>query len=207
MIYDFTIPALEFTPVGVLNAYRCGIFPMSDEVTGEIEWYLPDPRTILPLEELHISRRLARTIRKGAFEVRVDTEFEEVMSACADRGEGSWISEEFVELYSELHRTGWAHSVESWRDGKLAGGLYGVAIGGAFLGESMFHWETDASKVALVALVERLRKQGFDLLDAQLPSSHLTSLGAIQIPAGRYEKLLSRAIRMECEFKTMDDIR
>src|ERR1051325_4084123 len=200
MIHDFAIPTLEFTPQGVLSAYQCGIFPMADEVTGEIEWYLPDPRTILPFECLHVSRRLARTIRSGKFEVRFNTSFERVMRACADRAEGSWISDEFVGMYSKLHRLGFAHSVESWRDGSLAGGLYGVAIGGAFMGESMFHWETDASKVALVALVERLQERGFRLLDAQLPSAHLSSLAAIQIPAIKYLSLLQKAIALDCDF-------
>ena len=148
----------------------------------EIRWYQPDPRTILPLDGFHTSRSLAKTIRQGVFEVRFDTDFEGVMRGCGDREEGTWISEEFIEIYGELHRLGKAHSVETWRDGRLVGGTYGVALGGAFMAESMFHRETDASKVALHGLVTHLNECGFALLDTQYLTSHLQSLGAIEIP-------------------------
>ncbi len=191
---------LEFSPAGVEFAYRRGIFPMHDDRTGEILWFLPDPRTIIPLDGFHISRSLARTIRKGAFEVRIDTEFEGVMRGCADRPEGSWISEEFLAVYGALHRMGKAHSVETWRDGRLVGGTYGVALGGAFMAESMFHRETDASKVALAALVARLRERQFALLDVQYLTPHLQSLGAVEIPHRRYADLLKRALSRDCHF-------
>lgn len=191
---------LTFTPEGVINAYRNGIFPMADSRTGQIDWYYPDPRAIIPLDGLRISRRLARTIRGGAFEVRFDTCFETVMRACADRPDGTWITEQFVGLYSELHRRNFAHCVETWREGQLVGGLYGVSIGGAFMGESMFHRETDASKVALVGLVERLNQRGYSLLDTQFITPHLASMGAVEIPAQQYIALLRAAVRKSCWF-------
>jgi leucyl/phenylalanyl-tRNA--protein transferase len=191
---------LTFTPAGVEFAYRRGIFPMYDDRTGAILWFRPDPRTILPLEGLHISRSLAKTIRQGRFEVRIDTDFEGVMRGCADREEGTWISEAFLQVYGELHRMGKAHSVETWRDGRLVGGTYGVALGGAFMAESMFHFETDASKVALAALTARLRECGFALLDVQYLTPHLAGLGAIEIPHRVYYDRLKRALRRDCLF-------
>ncbi len=191
---------LEFTPEGVISAYAYGIFPMAHEEIGEIWWYRPDPRTVIPLDAFHVSRSLAKTIRRGIFEVRVDTAFEDVMRACADRPEGSWISEEFVQVYTELHRRGHAHSVEAWREGRLVGGTYGVAIGGAFMAESMFHRETDASKVALAALVNRLREREYALLDVQYLTPHLESLGAVEIPHNVYIRRLHRAIRAARRF-------
>ena len=189
-----------FDPEGVVSAYRNGIFPMADSRTGHIDWYYPDPRAIIPLDGLRISKRLARTIRSGIFEVRCDTCFETVMRACADRPDGSWITEPFVRLYTELHRRNLAHSVETWHGGQLVGGLYGVSIGGAFMGESMFHRETDASKVALVGLVERLNEQGFCLLDTQFMTPHLASMGAIEIPAKEYITRLRLAMGKDCWF-------
>src|SRR5437667_1878061 len=177
---------LRFTPEGIIEAYQQGIFPMADEVTGEIDWYLPDPRAIIPLDGFHASRSLLKKIRRREFEVRVDCGFERVMLACGDRAEGSWISEDFIQVYGELHRQGFAHSVETWRGGKLVGGLYGVAIGGAFMAESMFHHETDASKVALAVLVERMNRGGFLVLDVQFATPHLQSLGAVEIPHALY---------------------
>jgi leucyl/phenylalanyl-tRNA--protein transferase len=191
---------LSFTPEGVVNAYRQGIFPMANSDTGEIDWYFPDPRAVIPLDGLRISKRLARTIRSDVFEVRYDTDFEGVMRACADRPDGTWISDDFVRLYSALHRRNFAHSVETWRDGNLVGGLYGVSVGGAFMGESMFHRETDASKLALVGLVERLRERGYSLLDTQFITPHLASLGAVEIPAGEYIDYLKVAVRRNCWF-------
>lgn len=191
---------LDFTPEGVLSAYAYGIFPMAHQEIGEIWWYRPDPRAIIPLDGFHVSRSLARTIRRGVFEVRIDTDFEGVMRACADRPEGTWISEDFVRVYCQIHRAGYAHSVETWKDGRLVGGAYGVAIGGAFMAESMFHRETDASKVALAALVRRLQGRGYQLLDVQYLTPHLATLGAVEIPHNVYVRRLHRAIRLPCRF-------
>src|SRR5262249_26425032 len=191
---------LTFTPAGIEFAYRRGIFPMHDERTGELLWFRPDPRTILPLDAFHTSRSLAKTIRQGVFEVRINTDFEGIMRGCADREEGTWISEEFVAVYGTLHRLGKAHCVETWRNGRLVGGTYGVALGGAFMAESMFHYETDASKVALAALVARLRERGFLLLDVQYVTPHLASLGAVEIPRREYERRLSAPLTLDCRF-------
>ena len=191
---------LTLTPEGVLLAYRHGIFPMADERSGEVLWFRPDPRAIIPLDGFHVSRSLARTIKRATFEIRVDTDFEGVMRGCADRPEGTWISERFVEVYAALHRAGKAHSVEAWREGRLVGGTYGLALGGAFMAESMFHRETDASKVALAALVSRLREQGFILLDVQYVTPHLESLGAVEITRSDYERRLADALSLNCRF-------
>lgn len=179
----------------VLAAYRLGMFPMHLE-TGELAWWSPDPRGVLPLDALRVSRSLRASTRR--FEVTVDTAFTKVMRACADDGrDHGWITDEFVETYSELHRLGWAHSVEAWTaSGELAGGLYGLEIGGLFAGESMFHRERDASKVALVALVEILRSAGGNrLLDVQWRTDHLATLGAIEIPRPEFLRLLDRALQ------------
>lgn len=186
---------LEFTPEGVLLAYSAGVFPMGDDETGEVAWYWPDPRAILPLNGFHTSRSLAKTLRKGTFEVRIDTAHEAVMRACADRAEGTWITEDFIRVYGALHRAGYSHSVEAWRAGRLVGGVYGVALGAAFMAESMFHRETDASKVALAALVHQLRERGFQLLDVQLLTPHLASLGAVEISRDEYLSRLLQALR------------
>jgi leucyl/phenylalanyl-tRNA---protein transferase len=190
---------LSFTPRGILLAYCNGIFPMADE-DGQIGWYRPDPRAILPLEEFYVSRSLAKTIRQARFEVRVNTDFEGVMRGCADREEGSWISERFVRTYGELHRMGFAHSVEAWREGRLVGGTYGLAIGGAFMAESMFHYETDASKIALGALVSRLKEREFRLLDVQFVTPHLAGFRAMEITAEEYEARLLDALPLERSF-------
>jgi len=187
----------------LIAAYSQGIFPMSlgEETGGEIGWFSPDPRGIIPIDHLTVSRRLARVIRQQKFDVRFDTAFEAVMRACAsDREEGTWISEEIIESYVALHRRGLAHSVECWREGRLAGGLYGVHLGSAFFGESMFHTETDASKVALVALVGRLRANGFTLLDTQWITPHLAQFGAIEIPKAEYLERLTQAIAQRASF-------
>ncbi len=191
---------LMLTPIGIEFAYRRGIFPMHDPRTDRIYWFQPDPRAILPLESFHISRSLARTIRRGVFEVRFNTDFEGVMRGCADRAEDTWISEEFIEVYGALHRMGKAHSVETWRNGRLVGRTYGVALGGAFMAESMFHYETDASKVALAALVARLKERGFALLDVQYLTPHLARFGTIEIPHRVYYGHLQRALRLNCRF-------
>jgi leucyl/phenylalanyl-tRNA--protein transferase len=191
---------LTLTPEGVLLAYAHGIFPMADERSDEVLWFKPDPRAIIPLDGFHVSRSLARTIKRAIFEIRVDTDFEGVMRGCADRPEGTWISERFVEVYAALHRAGKAHSVEAWREGRLVGGIYGVALGGAFMAESMFHVETDASKVALGALCSRLREQGFILLDVQYVTPHLERLGAVEITRREYERRLEQALGLPCRF-------
>jgi leucyl/phenylalanyl-tRNA--protein transferase len=190
--------SLPLTPDTLLAAYCHGVFPM--DVDGTIQWFCPDPRAIIELEGFHASRSLRRTIRRGRFEVCVNTAFEAVMRGCADRPEGTWISEEIVAAYCRLSELGLAHSVEAWRDGELAGGVYGVALGGAFFGESMFHRRTDASKVALAALVERMRDRGFTLLDVQFTTPHLERLGAIEIPRTEYLARLKRAIGLEVTF-------
>lgn len=182
----------------LLHAYRSAVFPMAME-DGEIRWFSPDPRAIIPLDDFHVPHGLRRTLRKAPFEIRIDSAFEETMRACAERDE-TWINEEIVQSYVALHRLGHAHSVEAWNDGRLAGGLYGVSQGGAFFGESMFHRETDASKVALHALVERLRARGFTLLDTQWITPHLRTFGALEIPRSVYRELLAASLEVEADF-------
>jgi len=191
-------------PETLVSAYASGWFPMAVE-GGEIRWFSPDPRGIIPLDTFQIPRRLARTWRAGRFEIAIDRGFAEVMAACATitrdpEDPGTWITQEIVDSYVALHRLGLAHSVEAWRGGQLAGGLYGVALGGAFFGESMFHRETDASKIALIALVERLNARGFRLLDTQWSTPHLEQFGAIEIPRREYLRRLDRALRATCTF-------
>lgn len=188
-------------PALLVRAYRDGLFPMALE-DGRIGWFSPDPRGILPLDTFHVPSRLARVVRSRRFEIRVDTAFGDVMRACADRrdDDGTWISAEILAGYEALHRAGLAHSVEAWRGGQLAGGLYGVHIGAAFFGESMFHRETDASKVALVALVERLIAGGFTLLDTQWVTPHLQQFGAVEIPRADYLRRLALALRRNATF-------
>ena len=188
----------------LVSAYATGWFPMAVE-GGGIRWFSPDPRGVIPLDAFHIPRRLARVVRSGSFEIRVNTDFDGVIAACAEaeregEGAGTWIDDEIRESYGAMHAAGYAHSVEAWRDRRLAGGLYGVAVGGAFFGESMFHRVTDASKVALVALVERLRERGYILLDTQWTTPHLEQFGAIDIPRRRYLALLAEALRRDCSF-------
>jgi leucyl/phenylalanyl-tRNA---protein transferase len=188
----------------LVSAYAGGWFPMAAE-PGEIRWYSPDPRGIIPLERFHVPARLARVLRNGRFQIEIDRDFEAVIRACAeadrdDEDAGTWIDDEIMESYCALHRAGLAHSVEAWQGGRLAGGVYGVAIGGAFFGESMFHHVTDASKVALAALVDRLRTRGYRLLDVQWVTPHLERFGAIEIPRRRYLKLLEEALTLDVEF-------
>jgi leucyl/phenylalanyl-tRNA--protein transferase len=185
----------------LLNAYASGWFPMA-VAPGEIRWYSPDPRGIIPLDTFRVPSRLARTLRRQPFELRVNTAFRDVIEACARRDdeEGNWIDAEIIESYCALHAKGFAHSMETWRDGRLAGGLYGVALGGAFFGESMFHHVTDASKAALVALVERLRSRGFVLLDTQWVTSHLLQFGAVELGRRRYLKQLDQALAVDTHF-------
>jgi leucyl/phenylalanyl-tRNA--protein transferase len=184
----------------LLTAYAQGAFPMTDR-DGTIRWYTADPRGILPLETFHIPRSLRQVVRQNRFEIRVDEDFEEVMRACmTTRPEGSWISEDLVRAYRRLHELGYAHSVEAYRNGELVGGLYGVAMGSAFFGESMFYYERDASKVALVHLVHRLRDRGYELLDTQASTPHLERFGCVEIRADDYMRRLKRALARNCEF-------
>lgn len=182
----------------LLQGYRLGVFPMAME-EGAIEWFSPDPRAILPLEDFHVPHALRRILRKDVFEIKIDNRFPEVIKACAAR-EDTWINPEIIESYTQLHQLGHAHSVETWVNGKLAGGLYGVAIGGAFFGESMFHRVTDASKIALVALVEHLRARKFALLDTQWLTPHLKQFGGIEISRNHYLRLLARAVELSRKF-------
>ena len=185
----------------LLSAYASGWFPMA-VAPGEIRWYSPDPRGIIPIDTFHIPRRLARTLRARRFEIRVDSDFRSVIGACADRedAEGNWIDHEIMDSYCALHARGFAHSVETWQDGRLVGGLYGVALKGAFFGESMFHRVDDASKAALTGLVARLRERRYALLDTQWVTDHLLQFGAIEIPRRRYLRLLDEALKVDATF-------
>ena len=189
----------------LISAYTRGWFPMAGE-DGVTRWYSPDPRGVIPLDEFHVSGRLARVVRSGRFDIQIDGAFGEVIRACADADRdpddpGSWISDEIEASYLALHELGVAHSVEVWQDGALVGGLYGVALGGAFFGESMFHRARDASKVALVALVERLRSRGYALLDTQWVTEHLRQFGAREVPRSHYLELLERSLTLPCAFR------
>ena len=187
----------DLEPGTLLAAYRNGLFPMPVGRDGPMGWWSPDPRGVLPLDGLLVSRSLRRSLRR--YEVRVDSAFEAVMRACGDPSRsGGWITESMVAAYVRMHRLGWAHSVECWTDdGELVGGLYGVAVGGLFAGESMFSSQVDASKVALVALVERLRAAGYRLLDVQWATPHLRTLGVVEIPRPRYVVALESAREIE----------
>ncbi|MEP9366831.1 leucyl/phenylalanyl-tRNA--protein transferase [Xanthobacter sp. VNH20] len=197
-------PIVEITPDVLLKAYACGIFPMAESADDPgLYWIEPERRGVFPLEGLKISSRLARTIRSDKFEIRVDHDFDGVINGCAAPQEGrtkTWINARIRRLYGELFMRGRCHTVEAWRDGRLVGGLYGVRLGGAFFGESMFHIERDASKVALVHLVARLRAGGFRLLDTQFVTSHLQSLGAIEISRRQYHRQLEQALDVEGDF-------
>jgi leucyl/phenylalanyl-tRNA---protein transferase len=186
-------------PEFLCTAYCNGYFPMADPKTGEISWYSPDPRTIFELDTFHIPRSLKLTLKKKLFDIRINNKFEEVMRACAQREE-TWISEAIIKSYIRLHNIGIAHSVETWKDGLLVGGLYGVAIRGAFFGESMFSRVRDASKVALVHLVMRLKEKGYTLLDTQFTTSHLQRFGAREIPRTEYLQRLEEALTITCLF-------
>jgi leucyl/phenylalanyl-tRNA--protein transferase len=185
-------------PEVLLQGYRLGVFPMA-MADGAIEWFSPDPRAILPLREFHVPHTVERAVKKGAFQIRLNVSFVEVMRACAGRPE-TWINDEIVASYTRLHELGSAHSVEAWKDGALAGGLYGVSIGGAFFGESMFHRVRDASKVALLGLVEHLRARKFILLDTQWVTPHLEQFGAIEIPRADYLHFLATAVNLPLTF-------
>ncbi len=182
----------------LIHAYRSAVFPMALD-DGEIGWFSPDPRAIIPLDDFHVPHGLKRALKKSLFEIRLDTEFEKVMRACADRSD-TWISGEIIKSFCNLHQLGHAHSVEAWRDGELVGGLYGVALGGAFFGESMFHTVTDASKVALHSLVERLRRNGFALLDTQWVTPHLQTFGTREVSRSVYRRMLEDCIDWDRDF-------
>jgi leucyl/phenylalanyl-tRNA---protein transferase len=186
-------------PDRLLAMYASGVFPMAEGRDGRILIFSPDPRTILPLDEFRVSHTLAKTWRAGRFQIRIDTSFENVMRACASRDE-TWISEDLIRSYLLLHEQGNAHSIETWVDGQLAGGLYGVSLGGAFFGESMFHYRRDASKLALIALIEHMRVQNMSLLDVQYSTPHLMSFGAREIAREAYLRLLEKAITQPVNF-------
>ncbi len=190
-------------PDMLLSAYARGVLPMADS-DGKLRFYTADPRGIIPLsppEAFHVPGTLRQTVRQGKFEVRINSKFAETIRGCMGvRENGTWINDELVTAYVGLHEAGHAHSVEAWREGELAGGLYGVSLGGAFFGESMFHRRTDASKVALVHLVERLRRRGYLLLDTQATTKHLRRFGCIDIPAAEYLERLKVAIAKPCSF-------
>ncbi len=199
---------MEITPDVLLRAYASGIFPMAETADDPgLFWVEPELRGVLPLDAFHTPRSLARTIRRGTFDIRVDTAFADVVEACAaatsDRPV-TWINQRIRELYLELHRLGHCHSVEAWQDGQLVGGLYGVRLGGAFFGESMFSRATDASKVALVHLVERLNAGGFVLLDTQFTTAHLQQFGVEEVPRKRYRRLLEAALEIDGDFFAID---
>ena len=190
----------EITPDLLLSAYSIGLFPMAEERDSvELHWVEPERRGVFPLDGLLISKSLAKTVRSDRFEVVADNAFSEVMEACAAR-EKTWINDEILTLYAQLHARGRAHSIEVREDGELVGGLYGVSLGAAFFGESMFHRARDASKVALVHLVARLRRGGYRLLDTQFLTEHLASLGAVEISRAEYRRRLAAALAVPAVF-------
>jgi leucyl/phenylalanyl-tRNA---protein transferase len=181
-------------PETLLMAYRCGVFPWFSE-GDPILWFSPEPRGIIPLEAVHVSKRLQRTIRQNKFQVTVNRQFRDVMMACGEnREDGTWVTDSMIDAFCELHRLGHAHSVEVWQNQELVGGTYGVGIAGLFAAESMFHRITDASKVALVYLIERLKKNRFSLLDIQMVSNHTATFGAVDIERNDYLGLLQQAL-------------
>lgn len=197
--------SVSLDPETLLSAYAQGAFPMADR-DGTIRWYTADPRGVIPLSpaQFHVPDTLRQLINQQKFEVRINQAFEATMRACKDvpreQSDGTWISENLVEAYVTLHHLGFAHSVECWLGDELVGGLYGVSLGGAFFGESMFHTARDASKVALVLLVERLRERDFELLDTQATTDHLKRFGCVDVPADDYLKRLRRALVKTCQF-------
>ncbi|MDL2400797.1 leucyl/phenylalanyl-tRNA--protein transferase [Rhizobium mayense] len=186
------------TPEILLRAYSIGLFPMAESADDpEIFWVEPELRGVLPLDTFHVSKSLAKTIRRKPFDIRFNTDFDAVIAACAEQTNGrpsTWINKTIRTLYSTLHHIGHAHSVEAWEGGKLVGGLYGVSLGSAFFGESMFSRRTDASKICLVHLVERLKQRGFTLLDTQFTTEHLRTFGAIDVPKDQYARMLEKAM-------------
>lgn len=192
------------TPELVLQAYCAGIFPMAaGRHSDDIGWYDPQRRGILPIDALHVSKKLRRTIRQQPYQMTFDRAFEDVMRGCADARPETWINDEIIGLYTALHKSGHAHSVEAWHEGKLVGGVYGIAINGAFFGESMFSTATDASKIALVYLVAHLWKQGFELLDTQFVNEHLKQFGVQEISRAEYHKRLKKALAKDVSFYSL----
>lgn len=199
---------LEITPQVLLKAYSCGIFPMAESADDPVlYWIEPQARGILPLDAINVPRRLARTIRHLPYDVRVDTDFDGVIRGCAASRPGrrtTWINDKIRDLYRELFRLGYCHTVEVWDQGKLAGGLYGVALGGAFFGESMFSNVRDASKIALVYLAARLKTGGFTLLDTQFVTDHLRQFGTIEVDKQEFNRRLDEALKIEADFQRLD---
>ena len=197
----------ELTPEIVLSAYATGVFPMAESAdTPSLFWVDPERRGVLPLETFHIPKRLARTVRQDRFTVRINNAFEPTIRSCANSTEmrpSTWINQKIVDLFTDLHRRGAAHSVECWMGDNLVGGLYGVSIGGAFFGESMFSSEKDASKVALVHLVARLKAGGFKLLDTQFVTAHLARFGAVEVTRTSYHRLLGQALSIKGDFDAL----
>jgi leucyl/phenylalanyl-tRNA--protein transferase len=189
----------DLEPESLLGAYRRSLFPWYNE-GDPILWWSPDPRTIFEFDQFHISSRLARVVRQQKFRITINQAFTQVMRACALRIEGTWITDDMLQAYCELHRLGHAHSIEAWAEDGLTGGIYGVAIGGFFAAESMFHFESYAGMVTLVHLVERLKSRGFMLLDTQMPTEHTRSLGAIDIPRSEYLQRLKKALQVKAPF-------
>jgi leucyl/phenylalanyl-tRNA--protein transferase len=188
-----------FNPEIVLNAYRLGYFPMADSKDGDIYWHSPDPRAIFPIDVIKFDKNVIKKIRRGDFKFTIDNNFENVILECANR-ENTWINDEIIDTYIELHNMGYAHSIETWKDGNIVGGLYGVAIGGAFFGESMFNKVSDSSKAAFYFLINHLREKKYVLLDSQYINDFTQKLGAILIPKKKYMKLLEYAISLDREF-------
>jgi leucyl/phenylalanyl-tRNA--protein transferase len=191
----------SITPELLLRAYSIGMFPMSESADDpELFWVEPDIRGIIPLDGFHVSKSLQKAIRKAPFDIRFDTAFDQVVEKCAEAAEdrpSTWINQQIKDLYGALHRLGHAHSVEAWEGDELVGGLYGVTLGSAYFGESMFSRRTNASKICLVYLVERLKERGFTLLDTQFTTEHLKTFGAVDIPKAEYGVLLDRAMESE----------
>jgi len=190
---------IALTPQLLVSAYAQGYFPMGREESSEILWYNPDPRAIIPLDNFHLSRRLAREMRKQKFRVSFDEDFGGVMRACAER-EDTWITDALIQAYTKLHKSGFAHSVEVWDQDRLVGGTYGVSIGGVFFAESKFKRKDNASKMALFHLVQRLKSRGFKILEVQFLTEHLKSLGAVEIPKADYLLRLAEAIELPTDF-------
>jgi leucyl/phenylalanyl-tRNA---protein transferase len=197
-------PGHRIPPELLLRAYASGVFPMAESSDDpEVFWVRPEKRGIIPLDDFHVPRSLAKKLKRAPFEIAIDRDFDGVIEGCAEPAEGrqtTWINEPIREAYRALHLTGHCHTVEAWREGYLVGGLYGVTLGGAFFGESMFSRETDASKACLVHLVQHMRERGFVLLDTQFTTSHLVRFGAIEVPRARYERLLEEALNVTATF-------
>jgi leucyl/phenylalanyl-tRNA--protein transferase len=197
-------PGYRIPPDLLIRAYASGVFPMAEAADDpEVFWVRPETRGVLPLNAFHIPKSLGKTIRQDRFEIRRDSDFHGVIDGCAEPARGrrkTWINGPIREAYGELFRRGYCHTVEAWREGRLVGGLYGVTLGRAFFGESMFSRETDASKVCLAHLVMHLRERAFELLDTQFTTEHLKRFGAVDVPRGRYERMLAEALAGEAKF-------